>query len=348
MHVTGLNRTSEKVVRHHVEPCLQAQTKEELQKRLSEAERKLRLLDIFQSIEFHVGNDLHVHVKEKGILSARAGTSLGNSEGNLNSSVNFRNLFGRGESISMNASLGTVQKSLYDIVFSKPLWYDAERRLDVYVNKQEVDKKYALHTEESIGFGSKIAMVFKNINYDVGYEAKWRTLNFVEHSTNNVKSAVYHEIKIDTRDNNAIPKRGIMAKIYSELGMGSHIFLKTKITAQKIFEFKYCFVSFHGVLGSIYGQSSLSDKFFCGGPTCVRGLMFNSMGPGSHLGKFGCSLFVPISWLNIHCFFNAAQLDSDVKRTMGLGLAARYSNIRIETNLLSNGKITFGIGISFL
>lgn len=65
--------------------------------------------------------DVFIAAKEKGRISLKTGTDLGNTEGSAYGNLLLRNLFGGAESLSINAAAGTRTRSSYTATFDTPV-----------------------------------------------------------------------------------------------------------------------------------------------------------------------------------------------------------------------------------
>lgn len=67
------------------------------------------------------GVDLVLLVKERKRLWAKTGTEMGATGGNLNTSINFRNVFGGGETVEATAAYGVETEGVLDRSVEMPL-----------------------------------------------------------------------------------------------------------------------------------------------------------------------------------------------------------------------------------
>ncbi|KAI9092890.1 surface antigen-domain-containing protein [Phlyctochytrium arcticum] len=221
--------------------------------------------------------------------------------------------------------------------------------------------------------------------------ASWSIRRDAGHS---LKSSVAHTFVRDHRDDPMLPSIGSLIKTRTELaGLGGNTkFAKTEAEGQYAYPLPHGFsLSASGRLGAIlplFGQQTrVNDRFSFGGPNTIRGFRQNGIGPmdkhdsigGDSYWGAGLSLFSPLPYLvgkpiKGHAFINGGSLVSlntqqsfaeNARRLVatpsistGVGLAVRFSILRLELNYCLPLTATtsdsfkrgfqFGIGVTYM
>ncbi len=158
INITGNTKTRDKVIRRElsvVEGDLYSRTK------LKNSYMALNKLRYFDEIDFQAEKgpnetltDVNIHVKEKptGMFSIGAGYSA-LDHAIISAQVSQQNLFGRGQTLSLKASLG-ASSTLYDLSFIEPWLFDMPlwSKFDLWNLYREYDS-YKL---DSKGFGATL------------------------------------------------------------------------------------------------------------------------------------------------------------------------------------------------
>ena len=119
--------------------------------------------------------DIYLALRERGRISLKTGTDLGNVEGSAYGNLLWRNIFGGAESLNLNASAGTRTKSAYLATFDTPILSDPDRRIAVDVLASSTSKPWASHEEELKGAGVKYSWATKSgTRHQVSYTGMWR------------------------------------------------------------------------------------------------------------------------------------------------------------------------------
>ena len=251
-------------------------------------------------------------VKEKGRVSAKTGTDLGNAEGSAYANVQWRNLFGGAETLDVNASLGTRTRSAYQAAFDTPVLSDPDFRWQVGGLQSSTQKAWASHEEFLRGGWTKLRWLASGGSvHEVGYNGVWRQITGLAEKASptvraeagdSVKSSISHTWIKDNRNNPSLPTSGTYLKTLFEVAgwgplKGDVAFWKSEIEAQGAVP-----IPIPGVKGdsgvsfstglraglvyplTLYGKSSpeashINDRFQLGGPTDVRGFRLSGLGP---------------------------------------------------------------------
>ncbi|KAI9339317.1 surface antigen-domain-containing protein [Obelidium mucronatum] len=226
--------------------------------------------------------------------------------------------------------------------------------------------------------------------FDLGSAASMTVRKDAGHS---LKSAVSYLGTLDRRDDDLLPSRGYYLKgLLEGAGLGGDVrHVKTDVEGQVHFPLGFGFSiasSLRSGLLWTFGpnQSRVNDRFLLGGPSSVRGFLHNGVGPkdgsdvvgGDMFTSAGISLFTPLPFLSNypikgHLFANAGNMvkfdnDRDLSAAskklfgafstaVGLGLAVRFSILRLEINYCLPISVTstdsvkpglqFGVGLHF-
>ncbi|MHB8909214.1 MAG: outer membrane protein assembly factor BamA [Syntrophales bacterium] len=169
INITGNTKTRDKVIRRElsvIEGDLYSRTK------LKKSYMALNRLRYFEEIDFQAEKgpdetltDVKIHVKEKptGIFSIGAGYSA-LDQAVVSAQVSQQNLFGRGQTLSLKASIGS-RSSLYDISFIEPWLFDMPlwSKFDLW----NLYREYDAYNLDSKGFGA--TMGYPLWEYVTGY-----------------------------------------------------------------------------------------------------------------------------------------------------------------------------------
>lgn len=172
INITGNTKTRDKVIRRElsvVEGDLYSRTK------LKDSYMALNRLRYFEEIDFQTQKgpdetltDINIGVKEKptGMFSLGAGYSA-MDQAVLSAQVSQQNLFGRGQTLSLKASVGS-RFTLYDLSFSEPWLFDIPLRskFDIW----NLYREYDAYKLDSTGFGTVLGYpLYQYVTGYVGY-----------------------------------------------------------------------------------------------------------------------------------------------------------------------------------
>lgn len=321
-------------------------TLREALKEIGGAVDKLNRLDIFQQpISTYVDraeksdpsttptdHAVYITAKERGRYTIKTGTEAGSSEGSAYLNVVLRNLFGGGERLNGNASLGTRTKNAYSATFDTPILSDPDLRFEIGGLKSSTVKPFASHEELLRGGQARLLWQTSPISrHDFAYNGFWRQITGLSEKASpsiraaagdSFKSSLSHTWTRDTRDIPMLPSRGYLLKSVTEIAdagllRGDVSFAKMELESQAAVPIPIpgvqgdSGVSFTAGLrgglicplpGAGQGSTSISDRFQLGGPTDVRGFRFSGLGPrdgqdalgGDMYAAAGASILLPI------------------------------------------------------
>ncbi|KAI0996611.1 hypothetical protein K3495_g11573 [Podosphaera aphanis] len=291
--------------------------------------------------------DIHFKVKERGRISLKTGTDLGNAEGSAYGNLTWRNILGGAESMTLNASAGTRTRSSYQAVFESPVLSDPEKRINIDVFASSTLKPWASHEEVLKGAGANYSWVTgSGMQHQLRYSGIWRQITglaadaspTVRHEAgDSVKSSLTHTWMIDRRDHHLLPTRGYLVKTISEIAgwgplRGDVGFCKSEIESAFAVPISFpmreskgkCGVSLTTGLraGFLYPMptgfggepplSRINDRFQLGGPTDVRGFKASGLGPRDGPDSIGGDVYAAAS-TNLFIPLPRAGIDKPIR-----------------------------------
>jgi outer membrane protein insertion porin family len=219
--ITGNDKTRDKVIRRElllVEGDLYSRTK------LKDSYMALNRLRYFEEIDFQTGKgpdetltDVNIRIKEKptGMFSIGAGYSAVD-RAVITGQVSQQNLFGRGQTLSLKASLGS-RSSLYDISFTEPWLFDMPlwSKFDLW----NLYREYDTYKLDSKGFGATLGYpLWERVVGYVGYRLSIDNVKDINMSTasyyvkkqagERTSSGVSLTLTRDTTDDAVFPSKG--------------------------------------------------------------------------------------------------------------------------------------------
>lgn len=267
--------------------------------------------------------DIYLKVHEKSRVLLKTGTDLGNAEGSAYGNLLWRNIFGGGESLNLNASTGTRTRSAYQATFDTPILSNPDQRLSLDALSSSTSKTWASHEEVLKGAGIKYSWATTGgSSHQVGYQGVWRQITGLAGNASpsvrndagdSVKSSVTHTWLKDVRDNPLLPSSGYFLKTVSEIAgwgplQGDAAFWKSEMETSGAVSIPVPGVQDSGVTmtgglrgGMIYplplgmGLKSqptrINDRFQLGGPTDVRGFRISGLGPRDGADAIGGDIY---------------------------------------------------------
>lgn len=253
-----------------------------------------------------------VTAKEKGRISAKTGTDLGNAEGSAYANVQLRNVFGGAETLDVNASLGTRTRSAYQAAFYTPILSDPSKRWQIGGVQSSTEKRFASHEEFLRGGWTSLRWLTSNgSQHDLGYNGYWRQITGLSANASptvraeagdSFKSSISHTWMTDRRNHPFLPSSGYSIKTTNELAgwgplKGDVSFWKTQVETKTALGIPIPGIKgdsgvtfttglragllYPLALGSKQNPeaSHINDRFQLGGPTDVRGFRLSGLGP---------------------------------------------------------------------
>ncbi|TFG37401.1 MAG: outer membrane protein assembly factor BamA, partial [Syntrophobacterales bacterium] len=291
--IMGNARTRDKVIRRELDVI-----EGDLYNRnnLSASYMKLNRLSYFEEINFQTEKgpredlmDINVQIKEQptGMFSIGAGYSA-QDKAVIMGQVTQRNLFGRGQTLSLNAYLGAT-KTNYEISFTEPWLFDMPlwSKFDIWNMAKEYDS-YDLDTK-----GSEVTLGYPIWERIIGYAGYKLTSDNVknvlgtaseyikEQEGGITSSGVTLTLSRDTSNDTMFPSRGSRNKVSVEhtgtIFQGDTSF--TKYVASSSWFFPLPLDSAFGIrgrIGFVHGNEGkeipVYERFYLGGINSLRGL----------------------------------------------------------------------------
>ncbi|KXT18060.1 hypothetical protein AC579_4553 [Pseudocercospora musae] len=293
---------------------------------ISKAVDQLNRLDIFQQpistyIDKAEPSDpsttptdyaVFVSAKERGRYTIKTGTEAGTAEGSAYVQATLRNIFGGGERLNGNASLGTRTRETYSATFDTPIRSNPDLRWELGGLKSSTVKPWASHEEVLRGGQTRLSWrTSPSSKHDFAYSGFWRQVTGLAEKASptiradagdSFKSSISHTWTHDSRDIPMLPSRGLLFKTVSEIAgfgplKGDVAFGKFEAESQAALPIPIpgikgdSGISFTaGLRGGFLAplplgdkntpsQSRINDRFQLGGPTDVRGFRLSGLGP---------------------------------------------------------------------
>jgi len=298
INITGNNKTRDKVIRRQlsvVEGDLYSRTK------LKNSYMALNQLRYFEEIDFQSEKgpdetltDVNIHVKEKptGIFSIGAGYSA-LDHGVVSAQVSQQNLFGRGQTLSLKASLGS-RSQLYDISFTEPWLFDMPlwSKFDIW----DLYREYDSYNLDSKGFGATFGYpLWRYVTGYVGYRLSLDNvkdiLDTASHYTKiqageTMSSGVTFTLARDSTDDVMFPSTGSKNSASVEYTggpfMGDVSYTRYGVSSAWFFPLPLdTVIGVRGRAGLISGNEGkevpVYERYYLGGISSLRGL--RAVGP---------------------------------------------------------------------
>lgn len=301
--IGGNTKTRDKVIRRELRVYEQELFSAD---RLRRSIRNLNRLDYFADVQVNTAAGsaddkkiLKVDVTEKSTGTVQFGAGYGNVENLFGAaSISERNLFGRGQTLSLDVKLGSKTQQ-YGIHFVEPWLFDIP--LTAGIRLYNWGYEYDFYTKDSIG--GSLSFSYPILDYtrgSIGYIYDVADVTDVSEDAaasikqlegTNSKSSVTTTLAYDSRDSNFFPTTGSYHKIALEYaGVGGDIgFVKT------IGETTWYHNLFWKTVGVAHAKGafveSISDKllpdyelFYMGGINSLRGFDREDLAPRDENG----------------------------------------------------------------
>ena len=293
INILGNTKTRDKVIRRElavVEGDLYSRTK------LKDSYTALNRLRYFEEIEFQSEKgpdesltDVNIKVKEKatGMFSIGAGYSAVDNAV-ISGSVSQQNLFGRGQTLSLKASLGSSSQ-LYDLSFTEPWLFDMPlwSKFDLWNLKREYDS----YNLDSKGFSTTLGYpLFEKVIGYVGYRLSVDNVKDVlstasyyvkKQAGQTTSSGMSFTLTRDTTDDTVFPSKGSKNSATVEYTggplMGDVSFTRYGLTSAWFFPLILDNVfAVRGRIGYMHPNEGkdvpIYERYYLGGISSLRGL----------------------------------------------------------------------------
>ncbi|KAI7872710.1 surface antigen-domain-containing protein, partial [Spinellus fusiger] len=394
--VFGSARTRSGFLETATAPVLQSKTVADVINTSQTVAEQLMRLDIYEHVQvvlenaadndvLAVPNSINVmyHTKEKSRLCIKTGTQIGNNEGNMNASITLRNVFGGAELLESSASFGTRHSSAFQFALSRPINASPDSTVDINAH-HVLQNNTAMSSYEELARGALSRLGYHEVNYQCTWRhidkiADTASLSIRHQAGHTLKSSLSHTLVRERRDDPLLPTQGYYVRCTNEvagvMGLGNQQFVKNEVEAQQHHTVTGKTVVSLGIKAgwlvnlSQQHPTSVSDRFYVGGPLSVRGFSTGGIGPhdykdalgGDAYWSAGVSVLTPLPrWedkpVRAHAFlnggscvpvtgkgregkgeengliFNSLSLTASPSIATGVGLVYRHSIARIELN----------------
>lgn len=324
--ISGNDNTRDKVIRRQmqfVEGDVLTSSK------LRRSYERVNNLGFFEKVDLQTketsqNNVLDIDLKTKerltGSITMGAGwSSVNKIVGNV--SVSQGNLFGRGQRVTLAASIGRVMEN-YNLSFTEPWLFDiplsagfdlylrTRRRLS-FSNYQSDTRGGALPLSYAITDYTRLYFTYRYEEVNIHNVPDNASIFFKRREGKNTTSSTYYAIVRDSRDNWIRPTTGSRNKLSYELAGsvlgGDNYYHRTYFDSSWHFPLFWKFVlSTHGKIGyqtSYAGRElPVQELFVVGGAQTVRGFQYGALGPkqdgevigGNKMLLFNAELHFPL------------------------------------------------------
>ncbi|CAG4948554.1 unnamed protein product [Parnassius apollo] len=308
VHVDGLNRTKDDIIRSAVDDLFHATDFEDVILRAHKVRRALDATGCFRDIGVYIdvssgpgatpeGLEVTFQVKELSRIVGGINTTVSENEGNLVIGVKMPNVAGRGERLQAEYSVGNRSTSNFSVTAAKPFLRSALTPVlsaSVYQQNHEypwsgyrlLDRGLLLDLAFNTSPATKHNLQWEGLVRETSVLSKNTSFRVRESSGPQMKSVLRHILTIDHRDEPVFPSRGTWLQFSSAVaGLGGGVaHVRTELQAQANATLPQASnvvlqgTCAAGVLHDVFG-SELADRFFLGGPASLRGFAQRGVGP---------------------------------------------------------------------
>lgn len=312
--------------------------------------------------------DIVFKCEERGRLSLKSATEVGNGDATASANAKVRNAFGGAEDLEGSVSFGTKTRHTYRLALSAPLTGTMLTRGELSAYAVDNDYHAWASCKEGLkGVKAAVSTITALGQHEVSYQAVLRHIHSLKDEASlstrqsagtTLKSSLNYTFVHDTRDDAIMGHRGAYLKFNSELaGLGGDSsFAKVEGESQISRRLlKGLHASLAGRAGLLYSldnrPSIFSDRFKLGGPMNVRSFRYNSIGPRDHGDAVGGDAYWAVGlsligdlpgkahWpLKPHVYVNAGKLDN-IDRGRPLS--------ELPSRLASRPSVSVGLGLIY-
>jgi outer membrane protein insertion porin family len=329
-------------------------------KKLKSSYTKLTQLRYFGEIDFKTGKgpseelmDVNVEITEKatGMFSIGAGYSA-QDKAMIMAEVSQENLFGRGQTLNLSASVGG-SSTLYEISFIEPWLFDLP--LWSKLNVWKLEHEYDSYDLDSTGAGFTLGYpLWERVKGYIGYEYADQTVKDVETTASRyikeqeghiISSGVTVSLSRETTDDWMFPSKGSKNRISVEhtgtIFQGDTSFTRYIVSSSWFFPLPLDNVfGIRGRAGYMHANEGkeipVYERFYLGGMNSLRGL--RDVGPkdsagdpigGRTMTNFNAEIIFPLikdAGMKGVVFFDTGNVwesgyhRGDMRETAGLGI----------------------------
>jgi outer membrane protein insertion porin family len=313
--ISGNNKTRDKVIRRQLKVYEQ-----ELYsgRRLKRSVRNLYRLDFFEDIKVNTNKGsaddkmrLRIDVTEKRTGAFSFGAGYGSVESLfLTASIAEKNLFGRGQTLSLKGQLG-AKTQRYTLSFTEPWFLD----IPLSAGGDLYNWSYSFSTYDKDSIGGKLRLGYPIFDYtrvNLGYNYDIADIQNVEEDAansikrdqgENIKSSITTQLRYDSRDQLFHPTTGSSHSIsYEFAGLGGNVGFNKVIG-----ETGWYFPLLWQTVGVLHGKAGYAkelegktlpdyEKFYMAGIDALRGFERDDLSPRDADGNaVGGNKFVQIN-----------------------------------------------------
>ncbi|EDW73896.1 uncharacterized protein Dwil_GK19448, isoform B [Drosophila willistoni] len=326
--VSGLLRTHNDYVMRAADGLFKAANFQELMMEAMSARSYLHELGIFKDVSVHIdisrgadatpgqGYEVTLSGKEYSRVMGSAGTEIGQNEGSLRTELTIPNLFGRGESISLQGTYSSTRANDLQLKFWKPFFHTRfrENRPEISLSIFRQTDRFDISSFQTTNLGyvadfSVHTMLGLDLTHSLQYENSIRELNLLnnksapfgirEHCGPKLASLLRYSVVYDNRDGTVFPTRGILLKSTNEYcGLGGNVaYVSSTVHGEvNVPLIPGIVAQFCGRVGIMKEtknttQLPISNLFYCGGPLTLRGFKFGGAGPVMEGTPIGAQTF---------------------------------------------------------
>ncbi len=379
--ISGNTKTRDKVIRRRLRVYEQERFSSQQLKR---SVRNLYRLDYFEDVKVDTAKGsaedkmvVKIDVTEKSTGAFSFGAGYGNEEKFFGTiSIAERNLFGRGQTLELKASLGSKTQNV-DLSFTEPYIYDMP--LSGTVTFYNWKYNYQEYDKDSFGLGLSLSYpIFSYTRAKVGYVYDLADISSIssdapdsikELSGENVKSSITTSLRYDSRDSTFVPTEGAnVGGSFEFAGIGGDIGFMKYIGEASVYLplFWEAVIAPHFEAGYVNKTKTKKlpdyEKFYLGGIGSLRGFERDDLAPrdadGNTIGgdkyvQFNLDLVVPLlkdQGVYGGVFFDTGrvygdnekiELDpADLRQSAGLGIRwlSPVGPVRLEYGFILDRK----------
>ena len=385
INITGNSVTRDKVIRRQldiIEGDLYSSSK------LKTSYTNLNRLRYFEEVDFQTEKgpdktlmDVNIRVKEKntGMFMIGAGYSAVD-QAIVMAQVTQQNFLGRGQILSLKASLGSTT-NMYELSFTEPWLFDIPLWLkyDIWKYKKEYDS----YNWDSRGTGFTLSYpLWKKISGNIGYKITIDEIQDINYSTapwyikaqagETTTSAVTVGLGLDTTDDNMFPTTGMRANTFVQeaggpLG-GDSNFTKLGLNAASYYSLPLKMVfGVRGRIGYITGHDGkdvpIFERYVLGGLSTIRGLRYLGIDGSGTSDVLGGTSMLVLSGEIVFPLVKEAGMKgvvfydtgntwdgqyrlNDLRQTVGVGIRwySPIGPLRLEYGYVLDRKVNEGTG----
>lgn len=311
--VSGLHRTHDDYIQQAVRNCFEAQTFRDVLEEVTRTRVNLDELRAFKDVKAKIdvsrgpnatpsGYEVTFEGEELSRLIGTVGTEIGHNEGSLTAQLQAPNLFGRGESVTLNGSYSNCKSTDLNLKLTKPFLHTAlsayKPEVSVSVFRTSNPLPWFRCNTHDVGllFDYSFRLPY-NVQHSLQYSLEVRELagsgkqlpfKVREHFGPRQASVLRHICSHDQRDNRIFPSSGVFVQMTNEMSgpVGNIKYVKNTTHAEVNVPL------FAGLSAQICARVGilqtdkldepvpLSSLFILGGPLTIRG--FQMAGVGDH------------------------------------------------------------------